>query len=610
MQSTTKQIPIISLKSTSVLKEIFSACSTYGAFVVTDHDIPSQLCNEVLKKGHDFFDLPQAEKEKYHLSQYGASWRGFMPFGGERSLNGEKIDFKEGMYMGEEHTPSHPNIGLPTFGRNVFPKEISGMRELYLEYHKQMTNLGNEMMRLLSKSLGLKENSIAENITENNPIILPRMFSYFPQESDNVKKTVNWGIGRHSDYGLWTMILTDSAGLEFQDNTTDEWISVPFVNNGIIMNVGDVLDRLTKGIFVSSYHRARNLSSTKHRLSLPFFYDPSWTAKMKTLPVEDQKIDAKVLKRWENTKIRCKFDGTVAYSEFLAKKVAKVFPDLVPEPLWKNLSSTSEPSTRHAIVVNIPEINLFKNVIQETKDFYSKHKEIDDSHGFPHVSSVLNHATNAIRCHIPPLSEIEELEVKTAALLHDVDDHKYFKNNKSLENATEIMNKAQISKQSQANIKEMINLVSCSKNGNSVPQKLLENGEFFRLIPRWSDRLEAVGAIGVIRCYQYSKENNRPLFSENSPRPQNIEEVWNHAKPERFTKYQTSGGNSEDMISHYFDKLLHVVRPPVEIVQNSYLEKTAEIASKEIVELLLRFGKTGQVDEDYISQLENELKAR
>ena len=63
------------------------------------------------------------------------------------------------------------------------------------------------------------------------------------------------------------------------------WHSVPHVPYSVIVNVGDVLDRLTDGRFVSPFHRALNHSTTKPRLSLPFFYDPSWEAPMRQLPI-------------------------------------------------------------------------------------------------------------------------------------------------------------------------------------------------------------------------------------------------------------------------------------------------------------------------------------
>lgn len=95
------------------------------------------------------------------------------------------------------------------------------------------------MMDLLSDSLGLDQtNYLQTHITQYNPVVLPRMFRYLPQSPDATE--IHWGIGRHSDYGLWTMLLTDQPGLEFQlESSTNEWVAVPFVKHGIIMNVGD-----------------------------------------------------------------------------------------------------------------------------------------------------------------------------------------------------------------------------------------------------------------------------------------------------------------------------------------------------------------------------------
>jgi uncharacterized protein len=82
-----------------------------------------------------------------------------------------------------------------------------------------------------------------------------------------------------------------------------------------------------------------------------------------------------------------------------------------------------------------------------------------------------------------------------------------------------------------------------------------------------------------------------------------VDEVWQLATPERFDAYRTSGGHSEDMISHYYDKLLHVACPPKEMVRNAYLEQMAQDSSEALMEVCLRFGRTGVIDHDYIQQV-------
>lgn len=181
-------------------------------------------------------------------------------------------------------------------------------------------------------------------------------------------------------------------------------------------------------------------------------------------------------------------------------------------------------------------------------------------------------------------------------------------------------------------ILKMISWVGCKENGNNIPPEIepksnqqslaptAYNQQYHFLIPRWSDRLEAVGSIGVVRCYQYNRETGAPLWKDHdlydSPRPNCEEEVWQFATPDRFESYlqRERDGNDEknrdsssSMISHYYDKLLHVARPPPEIVRNTYLEDKAQESSKELLEVCLRFGKTGAVDEDYILNLEKTL---
>jgi uncharacterized protein len=248
-------------------------------------------------------------------------------------------------------------------------------------------------------------------------------------------------------------------------------------------------------------------------------------------------------------------------------------------------------------------------VLSLVKDFYAKNPQIKASHGITHVLTVHHHAVQAVAAHVPALTEEQSMQVESAALLHDVDDTKYFPDHYHEKyNAKSILKQAQISDNATRSILQMIEWVSASQNGNSVPPSIESSGEYFRLIPRWSDRLEAVGIRGVVRCYQYTLEKGQPMYSDATPRATSEEEVWKLADPKRFVEYQASGGNSQDMISHYYDKLLHVARPPSSIVRNSYLEGKASESATPLVEVCLRFGMTGKIDEEYLNELEAQVE--
>lgn len=234
---------------------------------------------------------------------------------------------------------------------------------------------------------------------------------------------------------------------------------------------------------------------------------------------------------------------------------------------------------------------------------------------------------------------MECTEIRLAALMHDVDDHKYFKSNLftsspssrgtrkndgssydddadieqslrgSFPNAIELLEATHVPSSSIDRI--LYNRFSgLLKKWKLISIRFKKNESWHLLIPRWSDCLEAVDKVGVVRCYRYNLEKGMPLYNEEcSPKPQSKEDVWSHATVERFDHYISSGGKgtSNDMISHYYDKLLHIAKPPKEIVQNDYLETAAEESSKELVEICLRYGLTGKVDVEYILALEQSL---
>lgn len=272
------------------------------------------------------------------------------------------------------------------------------------------------------------------------------------------------------------------------------------------------------------------------------------------------------------------------------------------------------------------------------KRFYQRHPALRESasHGWSHVRAVVRHSRRAIACVDPPLSCVVSTEILLASLLHDVDDRKYFPSPPLGEsrdhdrrdalfaehgNATALLaevgmineEEEEESRLSARRVLTMIDAVSCSRNGNDVPAFVARTGRHHLLIPRWSDRLEAAGAAGVVRCRDFARESGAPLFdAERSPRPRTVDEVWARATPERFDAYARGGGeptDSNDMMSHYYDKLLRVARPPPDRVRNAYLEAAARRASEELVEMCLRYGRTGEVDEAYVDELRRRVQA-
>ena len=240
------------------------------------------------------------------------------------------------------------------------------------------------------------------------------------------------------------------------------------------------------------------------------------------------------------------------------------------EPSAKRAKSAAPDNTPSQSDVEIQS----KHVLSRARELLLEHCSahgVDDSHGVNHAECVLQHTKRALGAAKEPISEPRTLSVLLAALLHDADDHKYFgkASSKALAHASRIMEEAGASTLGPSVIPDAltsISLVSCSANGNSCPDEIRAQPEM--LWPRWADRLEAAGEIGVARCYLHNLHAGDPLSVESTPRPTSEAEAFKLATEERFADYQRRGGSSASMIDHYFDKLLQVARPHPSLVRN------------------------------------------
>jgi polar amino acid transport system ATP-binding protein len=261
------------------------------------------------------------------MSLAGRAWRGYFPAGGE--LTSGRPDWKEGLYLGSELADDHPLVRAhtPLHGRNLFPT-LPGFREAVLAYLEALTRLGHILMEGIALSLGLDATYFADRYTAD-PLILFRIFNY-PSRPAPGGQDVQWGVGEHSDYGLLTILWQDDVG-GLQVKTREGWVEAPPVPQSFVCNIGDMLDRLTGGLYRSTPHRVALNTSGRDRLSMPFFFDPHFEARVR--PIKGLTGSAAAqdrAARWDGANIHA-FDGT--YGDYLLGKVSKVFPELRREVL-------------------------------------------------------------------------------------------------------------------------------------------------------------------------------------------------------------------------------------------------------------------------------------
>ncbi len=304
-----------------VAQQIGVACRDTGFFYAVGHGIDAALASQLEAASRAFFALDAAEKSRIRMDLGGRAWRGYFPVGGE--LTSGIPDDKEGLYFGSELPAHDPRVaaGTPLHGHNLFP-ERPDLRGVVLTWLEEMTRLAHVLMGGIALSLGLEANYFFDRYTRD-PLILFRIFNY-PGIPARAPSSDRWGVGEHTDYGVLTILKQDDVG-GLQVKSRGGWIDAPPVPDAFVCNIGDMLDRMTRGLYRSTPHRVLNRSDVD-RLSFPFFFDPNFDVVVK--PIETLAVDAFVDDRelrWDRSSVHA-FDGT--YGDYVLQKVGKVFPAL------------------------------------------------------------------------------------------------------------------------------------------------------------------------------------------------------------------------------------------------------------------------------------------
>jgi polar amino acid transport system ATP-binding protein len=322
-----EELPVIDLHQApeAVAAAIGSACRAHGFFYVTGHDVDEALALKLEAQSHAFFALPEATKTRYAMALGGRAWRGWFPLGGE--LTSGRPDWKEGLYLGTELNDDHPRVqaGVPMHGANLLPGAdvLPGFADTVHAYMAQVTALGHRMMGFIALSLGLPADYFARRYTAD-PLVLFRIFLY-PSRAVPEGANVLHGVGEHTDYGLLTLLRQDDVGgleVKGRSGTTEGWIQAPPVPRSFVCNIGDMLDRMTGGLYRSTPHRVKLNTSGRDRLSFPLFFDPDFDAFIE--PIRTPETDDAAT-RWDGASVHA-FRGR--YGDYVLGKVGKVFPQL------------------------------------------------------------------------------------------------------------------------------------------------------------------------------------------------------------------------------------------------------------------------------------------
>ncbi|MAI58548.1 MAG: 2OG-Fe(II) oxygenase [Rhodobacteraceae bacterium] len=247
---------------------IFEAYHDFGFAYIVNHGIDPVLVDTVFDASKRFHKLPKAEKMKVALDH---KHRGYIAINTSTDVNSKLARVKKpnqsaSFMMMREDTVEDPNVYLS--GPNQWP-ELENFREALEAYSEAMEGLGRRLLELSICSAGATDLSVLSAF--DRATIWLRLL-YYPPVSKETSSDV-YGSAPHTDFGCLTLLAQDNVGGLQVQSPTGQWLDAPKIENSFIVNVGDMLHRMTNGKLRSTPHRVINRSG-KERYSCPFFYDP------------------------------------------------------------------------------------------------------------------------------------------------------------------------------------------------------------------------------------------------------------------------------------------------------------------------------------------------
>ncbi len=255
------------------VQQLGKAFNNIGFVAIKNHGLSDQLRHDLYDIIQKFFYASETLKKQYEIEGI-AGQRGYIGKGKETAKGFKVADLKEFYHVGQEKVDDGDAV-WEEYPANVFPEEFPAFKQLTLETFATFEQAGKTLLRAIALYLNLEENFFEEKVKHGNSIL--RAIHYFPILEPNLLPEGAVRAAAHGDINLITLLMGASAeGLEVL-RRDGVWIPITALPDQIIVNVGDMLDRLTNHKLKSTIHRVVNPPKEKlgtSRFSIPFFMHP------------------------------------------------------------------------------------------------------------------------------------------------------------------------------------------------------------------------------------------------------------------------------------------------------------------------------------------------
>lgn len=287
LDTATAQVPTLSLIQDSTDPQGFARAlgasfERFGFAVVADHGIDQGLITQAWDYTQQFFALPEEEKRRYFLAA-GGGQRGYTPFKTEIAKGASIVDLKEFWHVGRDLPAGHRFADV--MPANIWPDQPEGFRDTLSDLFTAFDRAGDRVLSAIARHLGLADDWFDPAVKDGNSILRLLHYPPIPLDAEGVRA------GAHEDINLITLLLgAEEAGLELLDrsqNAEGEWLAIKPPADAMVVNVGDMLQRLTNHVLPSTTHRVINPPPERRHLprySMPFFLHPAPDFLIETLP--------------------------------------------------------------------------------------------------------------------------------------------------------------------------------------------------------------------------------------------------------------------------------------------------------------------------------------